>query len=117
MARKVASSCVLYFRSRKPRSRESGVNLCTGAGCVVEKLRRGELPSITSKWRGVPKHPNATYAADVTVLDRHGAALIHLREAVRLTKFEPNGRACGPTCYGAELKLDAARGRLVPVRS
>jgi hypothetical protein len=97
--------------------RAASVKLCTAAGCVAGKLRRGEAPSITKEWRGVPRHPNASYAADLTVFDRHGRVLLHLRRAARLTKFEPNGHACGPTCWSAELRLDAARGRLLPEQS
>jgi hypothetical protein len=97
--------------------RAASVQLCAGAGCVVEELRRQEVSAIRSEWRGLPKHPNASYTADVTVLDRYGHVLLHLRRAVRLAKFEPNGHACGPTCWFAGLKLDAARGRLLPERS
>jgi hypothetical protein len=43
--------------------------------------------------------------------------LLHLRRAVELQKFEPNGHACGPTCWFGELVLDAAHGRLVAVQS
>jgi hypothetical protein len=102
---------------RRKLPRAVSVELCTRAGCVRAKLRRGNVPWITSEWQGVPKHPNASYTADLTVLDRHGRMLLRLRRAVRLTKFEPNGHACGPTCWSAELTLDAARGRLVPEQS
>ena len=95
----------------------ASVELCTAAGCVDEELGRGKLSSITKEWRGVPRHPDASYTAGVTVLNRHGGVLLHLRQAVRLHKFEPNGHVCGPTCYAAELKLDAVRGRLVTARS
>jgi hypothetical protein len=102
---------------RRALAGAASVRLCTAAGCVAGKLPRTDLASITREWRGVPRHPNASYTADFTVLDRDGNVLLHLRRAVRLSKFEPNGHACGPTCYSAELKLDAARGRLVPERS
>ena len=96
----------------------AAVQLCAGAGCVSQSLRHGRLPPLMeSAWRGAPRRPNASYTADLMVLDRHGRVLLHLRRAVRLTKFEPNGHACGPTCWSAALKLDAARGRLVPVQS
>jgi hypothetical protein len=94
------------------------VQLCAGAGCTTYRLRDGRVSAlIESEWRGVPKHPNASYTADLTVLDRRGRVLLHLRRAVRLTKSEPNGHACGPTCWNAALKLDATHGRLLPVRS
>jgi hypothetical protein len=103
------------LRHELPRA--ASVELCTRAGCMVEKVGRGEAPSITKEWRGVPKYPTASYTADVTVLDRHGDVLLHIRRSVRLSKFEPNGHGCEPTCWNAALKLDATRGRLVPVRS
>jgi hypothetical protein len=108
---------VRFTALRHALPRAASVRLCAGARCVDEKLRRGNVPWIRSEWRGVPKHPNARYTADLTVLDRHGSVLLRLRQAVKSTKFEPNGHACGPTCWFAGLRLDAARGQLVPERS
>jgi hypothetical protein len=102
---------------RRALPRDAAVQLCAGPSCVSGRLGRGPVAQAVSRWRGVPKHPDATYTADVTVLDRRGRVLLHLRQAVRVHKFEPNGHACGPTCWFAGLRLDAARRRLVPVRS
>jgi hypothetical protein len=93
------------------------VRLCAGSGCVSGRLGRGPVSQAVSRWIGVPDHPHATYTTDLEVLDRRGRVLLHLRQAVRLHKFEPNGHACGPTCWYAGLRLDAAHRRLVTVRS
>jgi hypothetical protein len=102
---------------RRVLPRAADVQLCAGAGCTSWKAQRSDVPWVETEWRGVPKHPHATYTADVTVLDRRGRVLLHLRQAVHLHKFEPNGHACGPTCWSAVLRLDAAQRRLAPVRS
>jgi hypothetical protein len=93
------------------------VQLCAGPNCVSGRLGRGPVSQAVSRWRGVAKHPHAAYTADLEVLDRRGRVLLHLRQAVRLHEFEPNGHTCGPTCWFAELALDAAHGRLVAVQS
>jgi hypothetical protein len=108
---------VNFAGMRRALPRAADVQLCAGAGCTSWKAERSDVPWVETEWRGVPKHPHATYTADVTVLDRRGRVLLHLRQAVRLRMFEPNGHACGPTCWFAGLRLDAAHGRLVAVQS
>ena len=102
---------------RRALPHATSARLCAGAGCVSGRLGRGETSIVRSEWRGVPKRPHASYTADLTILDRHGRVLLHLRRAVELRKFEPNGHACGPTCWFAGLRLDAAQRRLVPLQS
>lgn len=102
---------------RRALPQAARVQLCAGAGCASWKPGRWGVPWVESEWRGTPKNPHATYTADVEVLDRRGRVLLHLRQAVRLQRFEPNGHACGPTCWFAGLRLDAAHRRLVAVQS
>jgi hypothetical protein len=90
--------------------RATSARLCAGAGCASGRLGRGETSIVRREWRGVPKRAHA-------ILDRHGRVLLHLGRAVELQKFEPNGHACGPTCWFAGLRLDAARRRLVAAQS
>lgn len=102
---------------RRAIPRAWDVQVCAGADCVRWKAMHSDLTWVSTAWRGVPKRPEATYTADVQVLDRRGRVLLHLRRAVRLRKWTPNGPDCPPTCYSATLALDAAHGRLEPVRS
>jgi hypothetical protein len=94
----------------------TSVRLCVDGRCETNHVRRGELGLFGTEWRGVPKHPNATYAVDLTISDRRGRVLVHAHSAVRLKKEEPNGYECGPTCFIGSLVLEPARQRLRPVR-
>lgn len=102
---------------RRALPRAADVQLCAGAGCTSWKAERSDVPWVETDWRGVPKNPHATYTADLEVRGRDGRVLLHLRRAVRLHKFEPDGHACGPSCWFAGLRLDAARRRLITLQS
>ena len=58
-------------------------------------------------------HGPGPYPVSVTVYDRRGAVLLRASaRAVGMEKFAPNGVVCGPTCFGAELRLNVGKHML-----
>ena len=60
-------------------------------------------------------HGLGPYPVAVTVRDGHGKVLLRVERSVVMEKVSPNGVVCGPTCFGANLKLDVNKRALEPV--
>jgi hypothetical protein len=90
------------------------VTLCIGGKCETERASRANLIGFDgSQLRGTVRG-DGSYDVTLTVSDRRGAAILITSRNVRhLRKLQPNGAACGPTCYVASLELRAREHQLV----
>jgi hypothetical protein len=101
--------------TRRTFHRASTVEFCANGECRSVPVAAANV--VGTEWATRKLDTQTLYTVDLYIRDRLGRVLMHARARVRLHKFEPNGHACGPTCYSASLHLDAARRQLVPARS
>jgi hypothetical protein len=88
------------------------VTFCVNGACHSSPVGRARL--VGHEWRGVRLNTSTVYTVDVFIRDHAGRTLMHARNVVKLHKDEPNGHACGPTCFYGSLKLEPERRRLRP---
>jgi hypothetical protein len=91
--------------------RAASLRLCVDQRCWSKPIRP-ESENLRTQWRGVPRSVYAHYHVSVYVLDASGRVLMRADRTVTLTKNQPNGSECEPTCYGAYLVLEAREARL-----
>ena len=87
----------------------SSVELCVDGAC---KTTSAEASSVVGdEWAGVARS-GASHVVEVLVRSSAGAVIRRARRVVTLRREEPNGHACGPTCYISSLAFDWHRSVL-----
>jgi hypothetical protein len=100
---------------RSALSTAAAVEFCLNRrGCTRQSIASGRL--VGTEWHGAPRSVNARYWVEVRILDGRGRTLLKTGRFVELARVRPNGSGCQPTCFVANLRLEAARRELRPVQ-
>ena len=88
------------------------VRACADGRCRTFR-HPGGFDAVEVALPGIREQPPVR--ASVVVWDRAGRPIGQAVTRVSLRKWQPNGRACPPTCYTAGLNFDVRRGRLLRI--
>ncbi len=90
--------------------------VCASATLIASDPDDGAIVDRLSLWAGADEVVFDLGDGDLsgarqltfTIQDRNGVALAEFEDTVELGSTQPNGPMCGPTCWGAEIALEAA---------